>query len=119
MYNLQLQCVKQTQLHLQNLILCVMKKVSDNESLSSGPMFVEDTYDTDDDEEDGYELPHIEVAKVDAEGPGQCPPVNGVTAAPAAATSGDPDGHPMHSDCDKCKCAEDDKDNKVFFLLHI
>ena len=52
-------------------------------------MFMEDTHDTDDDDE----LPHIEVAKV--EGPG--PVVHEVTAA--AATAPDPDAFPMHSNC--------------------
>ena len=82
---------------------------SDNDSLSSQPVFVEDTHDTDDDDE----LPHIEVAEVE----GPSPVVHGVTAA--AATAPDPDAHPVHSDCKKCKCAEDNKDNKLFFFLSI
>ena len=86
---------------------------SDNDSLSSGPMFVEDTYDTDNDDDD--ELPHIEVAEV--EGPG--PVVHGVEAAAAAAPDPNPDAHPMHSDCKKCKCVEDNKDKKKFFFLCI
>ena len=93
-----------------NSTVCYEKSDSDNDSLSSGPMFIEDTYDTDDDNDN--ELPHIEVAEV--EGPGHV--VNWVTAA-AAATAPDPDAHPIHSDCDKCKWAEDNNDKKAFFLI--
>ena len=75
-------------------------------------MFVEDIHDTDNDDDDN-ELPCIEVDEV--EGPG--PVVHGVAAAAAAAP--DPDAHPVHSDCNKCNCAEDDIDNKVFFFLFI
>ena len=85
---------------------------SDNDSLSSGPMFIQDSCDTDDDDE----LPHIEVAEVGGAGH----VVHGVAAAAAAAvaTAPDPDARPMHSNCDKCKCTEDD-DKKVFFLFLI
>ena len=38
--------------------VCYEESDSDKDSLSSGPMFMEDTDDTDDDDE----LPHIEVA---------------------------------------------------------
>ena len=83
--------------------MCYDETDSDNDSLSSQPMFIEDTDDTDN------ELPHIEVAEVESPGP----------VIPAGAAAGpDPDAHPMHSDSDKCKCAEDDKD-KVFFFLSI
>ena len=94
--------------------VCYEESDSDNDSLSSGPMFVEDTYDTDKDDDDG--LPHIELAEVGGAGH----VVDGVAAAVAAAAAAalDPDGHPMHSDCDKCKCAEDDE-KKVFFLICI
>ena len=74
-----------------NSTVCYEESDSDD-SLSSQPMFVEDTHDTDDHDE----LPHVEVAKV--EGPG--PVVHGVTAA--AATVPDPDACPMHFDCNKC-----------------
>ena len=46
-----------------NSTVCYEESDSDNDSLSSQPMFMEDTHDTDDDDE----LPHIESAKV--EGP--------------------------------------------------
>ena len=93
--------------------VCHEESDSDNDSLSSGPMFMEDTYDSGDDDV----LPHIEVAKVE----GPCPVAHGITAAAATMPDPDldPDACPMHSDCDKCKCTEDDKDKKVFFFLCI
>ena len=86
-----------------NSTVCYDESDSDNDSLSSQPMFVEDTDDTDN------KLPHTEVAEV--KGPGPVVPAG-------AATAPDPDVHPMHSDSNKCKCAEDDKD-KVFSFLSI
>ena len=77
---------------------------SDNDFLSSGPMFIEDTNDTDN------KLPHIEGALV--KGPGAVIP----EVAAGAATAPGPDAHPVHSDSDKCKCAEDYKDKVLFFL---
>ena len=87
--------------------MCYEESDSANHSLSSGPMFAEDTDDTDNDDE----LPHMEGAEV--QGPGTV--VDGLTAAAAAAP--DPDAHHMHSDSDKSKCGKDDKDNKVFFFF--
>ena len=71
-----------------NSTVCYEESDSDNHSLSSGPMFIKDIDDTDNDNE----LPHIEVAAVQDPGP----VVHGVTAAAAAAS--DPDVHHMHSD---------------------
>ena len=81
---------------------------SDKDSLPSQSMFTEDTDETED------ELPVIEVAGVEGPGPE-------VTAAGAAA---DPDAHPLdahpvHSLCDKCEGAKNDKYSKVFFFLFI
>ena len=72
---------------------------SDNNSLSSGPMFIEDTNDTDN------ELPYIEGAHVED-------PCAVITEGAAAGP--DPDGHPEHSDMDKCKCAKDCEDKVIF-----
>ena len=85
--------------------VCCDESDSDN-SLFSQPMFIEDTHDTDN------ELPRIEVAEVE----GPRPVVPGVTGG--AAIAPDPDAHLVHSDCNKCKCTEDDKD-KVFLFLSI
>ena len=79
---------------------------SDNDSLLSQPMFVEDTNETED------ELPVIKVAGVQGPGP------------EVAGTAADPDAHPLnahpvHSLCNKCKAAKNNKDNEVFFFLFI
>ena len=68
--------------------VCYDESDSDNDSLSSQPMFIEDTEDTDN------ELPHREVAEV--KGPGPVVPM----VAAGAPSALDPD-------CNKCKCAED------------
>ena len=111
--NLQLQCVMPTQPHAQNqTLLCVMRKVTVTTILFPLDLCLLKIPDTTDDDD---ELPHIEVAKVGGAGH----VVNGVAAAAVAtatAPAPDPDAHSVHSDCDKCKCAEDD-DKKVFFLI--
>ena len=63
---------------------------SDNGSISSGPMFLQDTNDTNTDNE----LPGIVVAEVQCAGPGV-----------AAATAADPNPNPdaCAAYCDKCK----------------
>ena len=63
---------------------------SDNGSISSGPMFVQDTNDTNTDNE----LPDIVVAEVQCAGPG-------VAAAAAADPNPNPDACAAY--CDKCK----------------
>ena len=73
---------------------------SDNDSISSGPMFIQDTNDTD----TNNELPDIEVAEVQGAGPG-------VAATAAADPNPNPDAHAAY--CDKCKAGKDDK---VFFF---
>ena len=70
---------------------------SDNNSLSSRPMFIEDTDDTDN------ELPYIESAHVED-------PDAVITEGSATG----PDGRPMHSNSDKCKCAKDSEDKVIF-----
>ena len=55
---------------------------SDNDSISSGPMFIQDTNDTDTDNE----LPEIEVAEVQCAGPG-------VAATAAADPNPNSDAH--------------------------
>ena len=83
---------------------------SENDSLSSGPMFIEDT-----DEEDTHhtdnELPHIERGHVEGQGP-ILPAITpgAVAAAPASAAPY------LDSDSDKCNCTEDSKDKVSFFL---
>ena len=93
--NLQLQCVKQTLLHQQNpILLCVRESDSSNRSDSSGPMFVEDDSDTDNN------LPEIQPCSFD--GPSALPPP-ATPASQAAPTA----------TAEKCKCHENCKD-KVF-----
>ena len=72
---------------------------NDNDSLSSGPMFIEDTDDTDN------ELSYIEGAHV--EDPGAV-----ITAG--AAIAPDPDACLLHYDSDKCKYAKDGEDKATF-----
>ena len=73
---------------------------SDNDSVLSGPMFVEDKDETDD------ELPDIEIPDIEG-------PCNDVREGAAAC----PDAHPVCSHSDKCECEGDNnaKENKVFF----
>ena len=77
---------------------------SDNDSLSSGPMFLEDTHDTDN------ELPQTECGNV--EGPGAILSFfpTSEAAAPAAALATE---NYSDSNSNKCKCPQD---NKVFFF---
>ena len=96
--------MKLIQLHAQNLILLCYddetdESHSDDDSLSSRPMFIEDTHDTDN------KLPYIEGAHV------QDPHA---VITEGAAIGPDPDGHPMHSDLDKCKCTKDGEDKVIF-----
>ena len=92
-----------------NSTVCYDENDSDNNSLSSGPMFVEDTDDTEN------ELPHIEVAQMECQGP-VIPAA--ADAATAAATAPDQDARPIQSTSNECKCSEHDKD-KVFFFYFI
>ena len=73
---------------------------SDNDSISSVPKFIQDTNDTNTDNE----LPDIEVAEVQCAGAG-------VAATAAADPKPNPDAHAAY--CDKCKAGKDDK---VFFF---
>ena len=80
--------------------LCYDNSDSNNNSVLSGPMFVEDKDETED------ELPDIKLP--DIEGP--CSDVR-----EGAATY--PDAHPVCSHSDKCECEGDNnaKENEVFF----
>ena len=82
--------------------LCYDNSDSDNDSVSSGPMFVEDKDKTDD------ELPDIELPDIEN-------PCNDVREG--AATY--PDAHAVFSCPDKCECEGDNsaKENEVFPFL--
>ena len=75
---------------------------SDNDSVFSGPMFIEDVDETDD------ELPHIEVPDVE-----RTSREHG--AAGGAATAGA--GTDVCSQSDKCKCQQDNNAEEVSFLF--
>ena len=83
-----------------DLTLCYYNSDSDNDSVSSEPMFVEDKDKTDD------ELPDIELPDIEG-------PCNDVREGAAAY----PDAHPVCSHSDKCECKRDNnaKENEVFF----
>ena len=105
--------MKLTPQHQQNLNLNVCYDESDqndsnNDSLSSGPMFVEDNNDTDN------ELPQIERGHV--EGPGAVLPSfpTSEAKAPAAALATE---NYTDFNSNKCKCPQDAKDKVFFFSL--
>ena len=79
---------------------------SDNDSLSPGPMFIEDTNDTDN------ELPQIECGHV--EGPGAVLPSFPTSEAAAPATALAAENY-SDSNSNKCKCPQD---AKVFSFLY-
>ena len=83
-----------------DLTLCYDNSDIDNDSVLSGPMFVEDKDKTDD------ELPDTELPDIE----GSC---NDVREGAAAY----PDAHPVCSHSNKCECEGDNnaKENKVFF----
>ena len=88
--------------------MCYDENDSHNDSLSSGPMFVEDTDDTEN------KLLHIEVTQMECEGPVVSA---AAAAATATATAPDQDACPIQSTSDECKCSEYDKDKVYFFYF--
>ena len=79
---------------------------TNNDSLSSGSVFMEDTDDTEN------ELLHIEAAQMECEGP--VIPSSSSSSSSSHSHSPDQDASPIQSTSHKCKCTEHDKD-KVFF----
>ena len=83
---------------------------SDNDSLSSGPMFIEDNNYTDN------QLPQIECGHV--EGPGAVLPSFPTSEAPAPApATALATENCTDSNSNKCKCLQDAKDKVFFFSL--